>query len=535
MTATRLFICNCCCFSYLLCSLFGSVTAWGSPISVDPDTTDPIKVAGFWAPFDNELSSRLSDANIQGAIEDELKKFGYNAVASSRKNTTEKPPRFKLSAMVKELSCVGRREISCEIEVMWEVRDSLRSQVVYRVRTRGTELHISDDERIEGIKRLVIKALHSLLSRDRFVQTLGSKKRGGKASKTIRSDYESAAFLECQSRELKMPSDATTALAATVLIRSGQAIGSGVAISPDGFILTAAHIIQGTRATILFRDGKEHEAVLVRRNRNRDVALLKMKGTGYSCLNLRDSKVRIGEKIYAIGSPASEELAFSLTTGIVSAERSWDDADFVQTDASLNPGNSGGPLLDESGNVLAIVSWKLVGKGLEGIGFGVPVGVALEALSVTPGSASSETLFEMSEDDTAVVEPGMEDTPDEKQNLLPQGEARSSVVAESNWRRPFRRITRWGGVSLFAVGLVMGVSSYLPVKIASKREEDDVMGHMTYRQYKIWLNLNLASWILAPVGAALFIVSFIVRPKNPKWSRIRGRFYGNGATLEVRF
>src|SRR5204862_7583182 len=107
-------------------------------------------------------------------------------------------------------------------------------------------------------------------------------------------------------------------------------------------------------------------------SRKHDVALIAIAGsTGADqpCLELQLTPPAPGDDIYAIGSPASQELAFSLTRGIVSGLRLQDGVQLLQTDASLSPGNRGGPLLEHHARVVGVVSRKLAGQAMEGLGF----------------------------------------------------------------------------------------------------------------------------------------------------------------------
>ena len=91
--------------------------------------------------------------------------------------------------------------------------------------------------------------------------------------------------------------------------------------------------------------------------------------------------LEIGEEVYAIGTPEDMSLNQSVSKGIVSGFRN-DGQSFIQTDVSINRGNSGGPLLDAKSNVIGVVTAKLVGMGTEGIGFAIPIQSALDALNV---------------------------------------------------------------------------------------------------------------------------------------------------------
>lgn len=158
-----------------------------------------------------------------------------------------------------------------------------------------------------------------------------------------------------------------------VIVRTDVSQGSGFIITSDGYIVTNEHIMKGaTKAGIVTYDGQLHQVALVGKNAVMDIALLKIDGT-YSPLELANSDdVNVGEKVIAIGSPYG--LQFSVTEGIVSNIKQLGENGikaYIQTDAPLNPGNSGGPLIDTSGKVIGINNFK--------IGAGESLGFALES------------------------------------------------------------------------------------------------------------------------------------------------------------
>ena len=91
----------------------------------------------------------------------------------------------------------------------------------------------------------------------------------------------------------------------------------------------------------------------------------------------------LGEEIFAIGTPMEAALSQSVSRGILSGRRDIEGRSLLQTDVSINPGNSGGPLIDENGLVVGVATLKISGKGLEGLGFGVPMSQALEMLNIS--------------------------------------------------------------------------------------------------------------------------------------------------------
>ncbi len=168
-----------------------------------------------------------------------------------------------------------------------------------------------------------------------------------------------------------------------------QASGSGFVISTAGYILTNAHVIGGAaKLGVVFADGAEVEANLVGYDNTTDLAVLRVERTGLYALRLGDSaSIRVGEFIIAIGDPTGRELAGTTTFGIVSAVSRTVTIDgqtntYIQVDAAVNPGNSGGPLINLRGEVVGIVSAKTVtasyddfGNAIsaEGLGFALPI------------------------------------------------------------------------------------------------------------------------------------------------------------------
>lgn len=162
-----------------------------------------------------------------------------------------------------------------------------------------------------------------------------------------------------------------------------QSLGSGFIIEGDGYIITNAHVIaQADTIKVKFADKKELKAKVIGSDARTDVALLKVEATGLPTVDLGDaSKLKVGEWVVAIGSPFGFES--TVTAGIVSAKgRALPDENyvpFIQTDAAVNPGNSGGPLFNMSGQVVGVNSQIYSGTGgFMGISFAIPIDVALD-------------------------------------------------------------------------------------------------------------------------------------------------------------
>ena len=171
---------------------------------------------------------------------------------------------------------------------------------------------------------------------------------------------------------------------------TGEATGSGIIISEDGYIVTNNHVISSestsafyaiTEATgikvNLYNDSESYDATVVGTDPYTDLAVLKIEKNGLTPAVLGDSNnVRVGEVVMAVGNPLG--MDYSVTSGIVSAldrEVESDGTTFtaIQTDAAINSGNSGGALVNTKGEVIGINTLKFAGNGVEGIGFAIPI------------------------------------------------------------------------------------------------------------------------------------------------------------------
>jgi serine protease Do len=170
------------------------------------------------------------------------------------------------------------------------------------------------------------------------------------------------------------------------LERKQQALGSGFIITPDGFILTNAHVVgKAEKITVLLETGRTYSVQVVGRDEKTDIALLKIDaGNSLPCVSMGDSDaIEMGQWAIAIGNPFG--LDHTLTSGVISAKsrsiplnENNPYASYIQTDASINPGNSGGPLCNLQGEVIGINTAILPSQSGTniGIGFAIPINVA---------------------------------------------------------------------------------------------------------------------------------------------------------------
>ena len=170
---------------------------------------------------------------------------------------------------------------------------------------------------------------------------------------------------------------------------SSAVSGSGFIVTENGYIVTNYHVIQtayegGYDVSVILYNGESHKAEIIGFEREQDLAVLKINVTGLPAAVLGDSNtIRVGDAAYAIGNPLGE-LNFSMSTGSVSALNrqisTYDDMTgrqitnhMFQIDAAVNSGNSGGPVYNDRGEVVGIVTAKYFDAGVEGLGFALPI------------------------------------------------------------------------------------------------------------------------------------------------------------------
>ncbi len=175
---------------------------------------------------------------------------------------------------------------------------------------------------------------------------------------------------------------------------TGAAAGSGFVLTSDGYLVTNYHVIEdATTISATFPDGTEYAATLVGGDSTNDVAVLKIDAEGLTPVVIGDSdSLAVGQEVSTIGNPLGE-MTFSQTSGIVSAlnrEVTMSDGtvmNMIQTDCTINSGNSGGPLFNQYGQVVGITSAKYSNNGssseatIEGIGFAIPINNVIDLVT----------------------------------------------------------------------------------------------------------------------------------------------------------
>ena len=241
--------------------------------------------------------------------------------------------------------------------------------------------------------------------------------------------------------------------------RPSTGVGSGFIVSPDGYVLTNAHVVaNATEVTVKLTDKREFKARVVGQDKRTDVALLKVDASGLPAVRIGDpAKLRVGEWVAAIGSPFG--LENTVTAGIVSAKARSLPSDtyvpFIQTDAAINPGNSGGPLFNLNGEVVGINSQIYSQSGgYMGLSFSIPIDVAMKVKDQLQkfGKASHGRIG-------VAIQPVTKDLAESFGLTKPQGALVANVEADSPAAKAG---IKSGDVLLSVNGIDVAESSQLP-------------------------------------------------------------------------
>lgn len=331
------------------------------------------------------------ESSVRDLLEDELSQAGF-AVLRSHPNwlfeemvAAEEPGRFLIGGTITQArhnsySSWLQELTETEHRIRWEVFDRDVNQVVYRQETRGSA-------QAEGIDNpqasydSIRASFHTLLQEPRFVALLNQP--APEAVPPSIQPYTINAIAPInQPLTLEQLVGRTIPSIVQILTPTGK--GSGFLLDSSGLIVTNEHVVGAAFAVkVRLYDDTLLTGRVLKRDAAADAALVKLEGNISDITGLpicHTDAVRVGQSVVAIGNPLS--LSNTVTQGIVSGVRRNAARSLIQTDTAVNPGNSGGPLLNREGAVIGIVTEKIVSDGVEGLGFALPIGEVLQRLNV---------------------------------------------------------------------------------------------------------------------------------------------------------
>lgn len=267
---------------------------------------------------------------------------------------------------------------NASMKVEWQVFNTRQRRVVYTTTTAGeAKVSAQLNGGVVAMMNSFENSVENLLFDEGYYQTVTS---GGAPSMTeAPDDVTTISAIPLEAGRFQDEITLTRARVATIL--RGKGHGSGFFIADD-LLLTNEHVVGGSNVVIVkLVTGRELVGQIVATSAGRDVALVRTEPSGLGGLAVNTSEPTIGSQVFVIGSPMDPDLESTVSAGIISAFRTEDDLRYIQSDVNVLPGNSGGPMFDDKGNVIAITVIGMFGRG-SGLNLFIPIKEALAALNI---------------------------------------------------------------------------------------------------------------------------------------------------------
>lgn len=335
--------------------------------------------------FEKSFYTILTNMGYKSAYTEHVKLF------SEEKRDRPKLPRFTIGVEItnyniylKEIKGKGyyseNLRGNVKVDYIWSVLDKSTGEVVLKRETQGIhrfQQNSYDDitYNLQTFEMALIRFLGSSEFNKLVIESesVSVSKNIDPKKATDHNNSIEKIRLQSFSKQSDMIQAASESCV-TIITDGGH--GSGVVVSKKGLVLTAYHVVEGVnQIDIKFSNGLTLKAKLIDYDSFNDIAILDIIGEGFKALPLLPTgkNVGLGEELLTIGTPADLDLGQSISKGILSGKRKIEDRVYLQTDISVSPGNSGGPLLNMKGEIIGIVQKKIIGEGIEGIGFSLPM------------------------------------------------------------------------------------------------------------------------------------------------------------------
>lgn len=264
----------------------------------------------------------------------------------------------------------------------WQVYNPARKQLIGQVRTEGSAKieESMPDVGWELLAQSFAVSVNNLLASQDF-----SEMTQRKDSASIVPSQNRTIIVKNPTYNHKTLEEAVAkAKKFTVTIRTAVGHGSGFAIGDGEYVLTNAHVVgDAENVTLVTSGGVSLKGIVQNVSKARDVALIEVNGAKLSSGRISSDRTQAAEDVFAIGSPLQEQLSGTVTQGIVSGDRMLDGLVFIQSDAAISPGNSGGPLINKQGEIVAISTAGFQSSGSQvGLNLFIPITEALKYLGI---------------------------------------------------------------------------------------------------------------------------------------------------------
>ncbi|MCB2108685.1 MAG: serine protease [Rhodobacteraceae bacterium] len=369
------------------------------------------RTTGFLCLGGNDLRMGQMDAlvgrrELVDIFEQEFESANYKVVgnpdalfADARKETAD----LMIGILIKNVEaniCFPSEEYNlasgnAKFMVQWQIYDRLQRETILTVDVTGSsEVSLSSTAPEESFRQAFASSVRQLLASQEFFDVVTGRREATRAAAIKAQDKKATVSIATVPLSTKpFETQATDIRGRVATILTGEGSGSGFMIA-DRYFVTNQHVVGGAAfVKVKLITGREILGDVIARDVGRDVALIQTEPVGLGGLPIRLPDVAIGSRVFVVGSPLGEDNEGTVLSGIVSTYRVDDDGTrYIQSDAGILPGNSGGPMLDESGNVIAITVAGIIDPrtgGSTGLNYFIPIAEALEKLGVTLAGPNS--------------------------------------------------------------------------------------------------------------------------------------------------
>lgn len=351
-----------------------------------------------WGSGKTTLAGR--DGDLSDIFRDTLTSIGYKVVGDNsivfERESELNNATYKVAARVTDIKAnlcqlnhwwdgrpLGKSNGEIMIKIEWSIYSTLQRETIKKIKTTGYVE--STEEREDGFLMLFFDAFADAAER------LGHNKH---FVTIFREDttavdpvhFKNTILIAKQPHYRSLKNNLKSVLDSVVTVRSPSGHGSGFFISDNGYALTNYHVVgESKEATVKLSAGIELPAEIIRKDKIRDIALIKVALSKSMPLPLELNNINQLDEVIAIGSPINENLQGSITKGVVSAFRVDEKSkqNLIQSDVTIQPGSSGGPLLNSTGNVVGVaVAGYTLGDSLAGTNLFIPIKESLDALKI---------------------------------------------------------------------------------------------------------------------------------------------------------
>jgi S1-C subfamily serine protease len=342
--------------------------------------------------------SAVDDGEVRDVFRQELTAAGYRVVGDPDavfEDESGSEAEYLVAGLIKQMRanvCHLRESAfnsegwtgDAALSVEWQVYSRLERKVVYQHTTQGsaeiTEWRATGDR--DAVNEAFAQATRGLLADRAFHHLIAESDAPSKPAAT-----EMTAFVARKAFTRPIAKNVKEIQRNVVVVFAGGGHGSGFVIDNVGHILTNEHVVRAAqRVKVRFESGQEETAAVLAADARRDVALLKIDRMGTGGLPIGFDPAAIGDTVYAVGAPLDPTYSATVSKGIVSGVREIDDETWIQSDVNVQHGSSGGPLLDDRGNVIGMTARGAPNEAgaPSGVNFFVPITDALKRLGLNP-------------------------------------------------------------------------------------------------------------------------------------------------------